>query len=81
MNTIETIRVFLGWCSVINIGLLSISSIILVTLRSPVARIHAKLFDVAEMDLARIYLQFIGNYKMLIIVFNIVPYFALRIMS
>lgn len=80
MNSLDSITTFFGWCSIINIVLLSISTISLVALRGPVSKIHAKIFDVAEMDLSRVYLQFIGNYKMLIIVFNVVPYVALKMM-
>ncbi len=81
MNTIEAIREFLGWCSVINIGLLIVSGILVVSLRGPVSRIHAKMFDLDESDTRRAYFQYLGQYKIAIIVFNIVPYFALKVMG
>lgn len=81
MNTIEAMREFLGWCSVINIGLLIFSSIFLVLLRGPISRIHGKMLNLDESDLSRAYLQFLAQYKIVIIVFTIVPYFALRIMN
>ena len=81
MNTIEVIREFLGWCSVINIGLLMLSSILIIAIRGPVSRIHAKMFDLDESDVRHAYFQYLGQYKIAIIVFNIVPYFALRIMN
>ena len=80
MNTIETITEFLGWCSVINIGSLAFSSFFVVALRGPVARLHAKMLRLDESDLSRAYFQFLAQYKIAIIVFNIVPYVALRIM-
>ena len=80
MNSIETIREFLGWCSVINIGMLFLSTIMLTVMRSWIIKIHANLTGVSEAELPRLYLEFLGNYKMLIIVLNFVPYIALRIM-
>ena len=81
MNSIETIREFLGWCSVINIGMLFLSTIMLLTMRSWIIKIHANMTGVSEAELPAIYLQFLGNYKMLIIILNLVPYIALRVMT
>lgn len=81
MNSIETIREFLGWCSVINIGLLLLTSLTIIIMRSWIVRIHANLTGVSQAELPRIYLEFLGNYKMLVIVFNLVPYIALSIMA
>ncbi len=81
MNSIETIREFLGWCSVINIGMLLVSTIMLTIMRSWVIKIHASTTGVSEVELPRIYIEFLGNYKILIIILNVVPYIALRIMA
>lgn len=48
MNTIEVIREFFGWCSIINIGLLALSAILIIPLRKTVCRIHGKMFDLDE---------------------------------
>ncbi len=81
MDSIETIREFLGWCSVINIGMLFISTIMLTIMRSWVVKIHASTTGVSEAELPRIYIEFLGNYKILIIIFNVVPYLSLRLMA
>ena len=81
MNTIEAMREFLGWCSVVNIGLLVCSVIILLSLHGPVSRIHAKMFSLDEGDVSRAYFQYLAQYKIAIIVFNVVPYLALRIIN
>ena len=80
MNSIETAREFLGWCSVINIGMLLLSTLMLTVMRNWIIKIHANLTGVSEAELPRIYLEFLGNYKMLVVVLNLVPYVALRIM-
>jgi len=81
MNTIEAMREFLGWCSIINIVLLIFSAIFMVLLRGPISRIHAKMFNLNESDLSRAYFQYLAQYKIAIIVFTIVPYFALKFMG
>ncbi|MDX2503148.1 MAG: hypothetical protein QNL62_01535 [Gammaproteobacteria bacterium] len=81
MNSIETVREFLGWCSVINVGMLLISTLMLTVMRGWIVNIHASMTGVSKTELPRIYLEFLGNYKMLIIVLNLVPYIALRIMA
>lgn len=79
--TIEIIREFLGWCSVINIGLLMFSSIFLFVFRGVASRVHSKMFNLDENYLSQAYFQYLAQYKIAIIVFNIVPYFAIRIVG
>ena len=77
----NSLTLFLGWCSVINISILLFSTIALVVARGPVSNIHSKLFGVNQSDLAPLYMQYLGNYKIAIILLNIVPYIALRIIA
>jgi hypothetical protein len=72
---------FFAWCLAINVGLLIFSSIALIALRGPVTQLHSRLTGVPEADLPRLYFQFLANYKIAVIVFSLVPYFALRIMG
>jgi hypothetical protein len=53
----------------------------LTVMRNWIIKIHANLTGVSEAELPRIYLEFLGNYKMLVVVLNLVPYIALRIMQ
>ena len=79
--TVHILREVLGWCAVINMGLLLFSAIFVVLLRGPISRIHAKMFNLDESDLSLAYFQYLAQYKIAIIVFNIIPYFALRIVG
>lgn len=81
MNTIELLREFFGWCSIINIGLILFSTIFLIFLREPISRIHSKFFNLKNDDLSHSYFNFLAHYKIFIIVFNIVPYITFKIMS
>lgn len=76
-----TLTTFLGWCSVLNLSLLLFSTLMIVALKGPLSRLHGHLLGIAPVDLLPIYLYYLGNYKMAIILFNLVPYLALKIMS
>lgn len=81
MNSIELLSAFFGWCTVINFALLIVSAAILLLMRDPLAKMHAKMFGLSEAEVARIYFQFLAYYKISTIVFNLVPYLALRIIA
>ena len=81
MNTLESLREFFGWCAVLNICVLLFSTIMVIALRETVSRIHGTMFNLDEPSLLKGYFQYLAQYKIAMIVFSIVPYFALRIMS
>jgi hypothetical protein len=79
--TTETLTALLGWTSVINIALLMVSTISLISMRGFITKVHARLFGMDEKDLGRAYFQYLAQYKIAIIVLNIAPYLALRIIA
>jgi hypothetical protein len=81
MMDMTAIQEFLGWCSLINVGLLTFSAVVVVWLRGPISRIHAKMFALEPDGLPRVYFEYLALYKIAIIIFNIVPYVALRIIA
>lgn len=81
MDSMELITKLLGWSCTINLGLLVLASIALTSMRGPMARMHASMFGMSEEEVARQYFQYLGNYKALILVFNLAPYIALRIIG
>ncbi len=81
MNNLQTFTTFLGWCSAINIAVLIFASIMLVLMRDFVAGIHGRMFGVSTEEISLAYVHYLANYKIAIIMLNIVPYVALRIMS
>ena len=78
---IPTLTTFLGWCSVINVIVLLVASLMLMLMRNFVAGIHGRMFGVSTEDISLAYVHYLANYKIAIIMLNIVPYVALRIMS
>ena len=79
--TIDTLTTFLGWCSVINIGVLLFSTLMMIVVRDFAIKLHSSLFGVNPKELPLIYLQYLGNFKIAIIILNIVPYIALKVMA
>ncbi len=81
MTSIESLTEFFGWCSLINIGFLLLTSILILSMRAVVSNIHSKMFGLDPKDVLKAYFQYLANYKIAVIVFNLVPYFALKIMG
>ncbi len=79
--TMDQLIAFFGWCSVINIVLLMISALLLALLKESVSKIHSKMFSVDQKVVEQAYFHYLGTYKIAIIMLNIVPYFALKIIS
>ena len=81
MNSMETLTTFLGWCTAINSAMLLFASVMLVLTRGGLSKIHGKMFGLGDEDISRAYFQYLAHYKIAIIVFNFVPYVALKIMA
>ena len=81
MNDLQSLTTFLGWCSVINLIALCIASLALILAQNLIAGIHSRMFDVSKENLSLIYIQYMSNYKIAIVMLNLVPYLALRIMA
>ena len=79
--TLEEIRVMLGWCTIINSALLIFMWFGLMLARDFVYRLHLKMFRLSASTMDVIVYSAIGLFKLTIIVFNLTPYVALRIMG
>lgn len=78
---IQILRVFFMWCTIINAGLLILASLILVCAGDWIYRIHSKLFPMPRETFNAIIYSFLGLYKTVLILFNLVPFLALLIMK
>ena len=79
--TVEVIRSALAWCAVINIGLLLWWLLIFTLARDLTYRVHSKWFSLSTDNFDAIHYSGMAIYKMGIFLFNLVPYFALRIVG
>ncbi len=81
MNTIETWTTFFGWMTIINIGVYVITLLALFAMRSWAYKINASLFGIGEDEVATATFNYIAAYKLLITVFCIAPWLALKLMA
>ncbi|MGB2692746.1 MAG: DUF6868 family protein [Thermodesulfobacteriota bacterium] len=79
--TVEIIRSFLGWCSVINVGVLIFWWLFFTLAHGFVYRFHGKWFKLSVEKFDAIHYMSMAFFKISIILFNIVPYIALRIVG
>jgi len=79
--TLELTRSMLAWCSVINIGLLLWWYLFLLLAHDWVYRMHTKWFDISVDRFDAIHYGGMGLFKIGILLFNLVPYLALRIVG
>ena len=76
---IEQLQVVLGWCTVLNLGLLMWWGIMFMLAHDWVYQMHCRWFRLSEERFDALHYGGIAFYKLLIITFNVVPYLALRI--
>lgn len=78
--SIEQLTDLFMWMSIINVAILTLSAILGMTLKGYFYKKHAQLFGLKESEVAVVAYNYLGTYRLLVIVFNIVPYIALRIL-
>ena len=81
MDNIAAITTFLGWCTVVNLGIYAIAAIALTLFRNTIKDIHSKLLGVPTEKLDELYFNYLGHFKLAIIVLSLSPYIALRFMG
>ena len=72
---------FLLWSLLVNAGIYLISLVGVLSLRRFMCKIHAKLFGVNEETVNKVIYQYLAIYKLLLIVFNLVPWIAIQIIK
>ena len=76
-----SIRAFFAWCAVINIGLLLWWLVFVVFAHDWTYRMHSKWFKLSVQQFDACHYGGMGLFKLGIFMFNLVPYFALRIIG
>ena len=79
--TIETVRAVLGWCSVINMGLLFYWFLFIMFAHDWVYRIHSKWYKLPVEKFDTVHYAGMIYFKIAVFVLNIVPYFAICIVD
>ncbi len=79
--TLEIIRSMLAWCTVINWALLLLWLVFFIGAHDWMYRIHSKWFKIPVEKFDAIHYGGMAFFKTAVILFNLVPYLALRIVG
>ncbi|MEA2047286.1 MAG: hypothetical protein U9O64_02430 [Campylobacterota bacterium] len=80
MIGINELTIFFGWCTVINLVFYLTSAFFIIVFKSFTITLHSKMIGVEASKLPNIYFSFLGNYKIGILLLNLTPYIALKLM-
>jgi len=72
---------FFFWCSVINGGLLALWVLLLMFAPDLVYRTQYRWFPLSKESFAETMYRFLGIYKLLFLMFNLVPWLALKLIG
>jgi len=78
---IQTVTKFFMWCTIINGGLLILSALLLTFAQDFVYNLHSRWFSIPRETFSIVVYSFLGGYKILFIVFNLVPYLVLELVG
>lgn len=77
----ETLRAFFMWNTIINGVLLTVTFLLLSVLGDVTYRLHSKLYPISKPAFHTIMYVLVLSYKMLWLVFNLVPWLALLVLG
>ncbi len=78
MNHEQAISLF-KWMTLINVAILVLSFFLFALFKKTVCRVHGRFFGIDESQVASTSYLYFGIYRLLVIIFNIVPYISLCI--
>jgi hypothetical protein len=79
--TFTELTEFFKWMTIISVSLLFLSTFLVIAFKNSIFKLHSKLFGIKKADLVITAYGYLGVFKLLIIMFNIVPYLALLLMK
>jgi hypothetical protein len=78
---IRTLTEFFKWCTIINVAVFIFSTIMIIAVPDFIYNAHGQMFNMPREAFDVVIYSFLGLYKIVILVFNLVPYVALRIVE
>ena len=74
---IQAVTAFFMWCTIINIVIFTLLTLLIIMTSDLAFRIHGKWFNLSRESFDKIVYGWLGAYKLIIITFNLVPFLAL----
>ena len=78
---IEMLKTFFMWCSIINICLLLLGFVMWLLTSERIYALHGRWFPMPRETFNALFYALLGLYKIIIFVFNIVPWIVLAIIA
>ncbi len=77
--TLATLTTFFGWMTVLHFALITFAAVMIYGLGDWATGLHARMFNLKQDDVRQTYYHWLGTYKLLIFVFALVRWLALKI--
>lgn len=78
---IQTLTDFFMWCSIINIGFLFVLGLVFMLAPNLTYRLQSIFIPISRETFNVVFYSFIGFFKVIVLVFNVVPWIALKIIT
>jgi len=78
---IQTLTSFFMWCTIINTGMLIFLTLIYLLVPNLAYRLQSKFIPISRETFDVVFYSFIGFFKVIVLVFNVVPWIALLIIG
>ncbi len=78
---IEKLQGFFFWCMLVNTLIYAFTAIAVLVLRDVICKMHRKMFRLDEETVCKFIQMYLATYKLLITVFNFVPWIAILIIK
>jgi hypothetical protein len=78
---IQTLTLFFMWCTIINSGFLIFLALIFMLAPNLVYRLQSKFIPITRETFNIVFYSFMGFFKVVVLVFNVVPWIVLEIIG
>ena len=78
---IQTLTSFFMWCTIINSGMLVFLALIYMLAPNLAYRLQSKFIPISRETFDVVFYSFMGLFKVIVLVFNVVPWIALLIIG
>ena len=78
---LEQITAVFGWMTLINLIIYTLAAFVVIFARDWAVSLQARLTGLPESDWPAIHVDYLVRYKLMILILNLVPYLALRIVG
>ena len=78
---IQTLTSFFMWCTIINSGMLIFLALIYMLAPNLAYRLQSKFIPISRETFDVVFYSFMGLFKVIVLVFNVVPWIALLIIG